>query len=780
MTYPCPNCGAPASLESGCPTCGRGPDHDAAEVIRTDAEIGALIAELATAQHVVRDLEIRINQAWQRRHAAAARVRTTAAPKRGNGVQTLLFVLGGLLLGSAAIVFAAVAWSQFGMAGRATLLAVATVAALAVPPVALRRGLTATAETMAAVGLLLTLLDGYAAWYVNLLGVTRMSPARYAGLVFAVTAATATAYALLTHVTAARYAALVAFQPALPLLVAPAHPGAAGWSLTFGALAALNLVAANPTALKPALGPVALGSVARRLPAAYGFAVVSILVAFVPAAVSGLNTLVTATPFFHAAWPRTVPGPGWQLPAALALVTAVLFGTVPPRLRLASLFGGAAVIALALPAGLRLPWWNGPIVDLVVVSAALFLAARRAAPALHVPAARAAALSAAASPAIPNTAATAVRIATSDSLVTFVSQLVTAALLSAHALIAGFGRPATAAAVLTTIALLGAGVAARARSATPISANATTANATTANATIANATIANATTANEGSASAEIASPPSAGAGRVSAASANAANANAASVNAASAGANAASAGANAASAGANAAGAGASAAGTVLSEVGLFVALSAIPAIAWTTTAALELSAVAQVRAVAAATVAALLLVGLAARRPGAPAAAPGLVLTLLGVTVAAPAGTVLEAYTIIASVLALAAAIVARRDHTPSWATYGPALIGGLLPSLALVLTHDGEHLRRLLLGIAALAVLLAGARLRLRAPLLAGAGTLGLVALHEIGLVWDLIPRWIPLAAGGLLLVVLAATLEARRRDLARFRRALGRMS
>jgi len=43
----------------------------------------------------------------------------------------------------------------------------------------------------------------------------------------------------------------------------------------------------------------------------------------------------------------------------------------------------------------------------------------------------------------------------------------------------------------------------------------------------------------------------------------------------------------------------------------------------------------------------------------------------------------------------------------------------------------------------------------------------------------LVWDLLPRWIPLAAAGLLLVGLAMTLERRRRDLARVRAALTRM-
>ena len=84
----------------------------------------------------------------------------------------MLFILGGLLLGSAAIVFTAVAWTTFGVAGRAVILAVVTGLALAVPLLALRRRLTATAETFAALGLLLVLLDGYAAWKVNLFGVT--------------------------------------------------------------------------------------------------------------------------------------------------------------------------------------------------------------------------------------------------------------------------------------------------------------------------------------------------------------------------------------------------------------------------------------------------------------------------------------------------------------------------------------------------------------------------------------------------------------------------------
>jgi hypothetical protein len=110
----------------------------------------------------------------------------------------------------------------------------------------------------------------------------------------------------------------------------------------------------------------------------------------------------------------------------------------------------------------------------------------------------------------------------------------------------------------------------------------------------------------------------------------------------------------------------------------------------------------------------------------------------------------------------------------------TYGPALAAALLPTLASVLADEGQPLRRLLLGAGALGVLLAGAYGRLRAPVVTGGAVLAVVALHELVLVWDLLPRWIPLAAAGLLLVGLAMTLERRRRDLARFRATLARMS
>ncbi|MEU4419845.1 hypothetical protein AB0F81_04415 [Actinoplanes sp. NPDC024001] len=156
-------------------------------------------------------------------------------------VQNVLFALGGLLMVVAAAVFTAVAWAQVGVTGRALLLGAATAAVLAVPPFAARRGLTAAAETLAAVGLLMILLDGYAAWAVNFLGVADLPPETYAAGVCGVTAATAFGYGRLVGLTGTQGSALVIAQPVLPLAVATLEPDLVGWSVTLTGVAALNV-----------------------------------------------------------------------------------------------------------------------------------------------------------------------------------------------------------------------------------------------------------------------------------------------------------------------------------------------------------------------------------------------------------------------------------------------------------------------------------------------------------------------------------------------------------
>ncbi|WP_406041294.1 hypothetical protein OG799_33980 [Micromonospora sp. NBC_00898] len=141
------------------------------------------------------------------------------------------------------------------------------------------------------------------------------------------------------------------------------------------------------------------------------------------------------------------------------------------------------------------------------------------------------------------------------------------------------------------------------------------------------------------------------------------------------------------------------------------------------------------------------------------------------------------LEAYTAPAAGLAIAAGLVALRTRPGlnSWLALGPGLAAALLPSLVSVLVAaDPQPWRRLALGVVALGAVLAGAVRRWQAPVLLGAATLVPLALHELARGWDLLPRWIYLGLGGLALIALAATYERRRRDLARLRTVVGRMS
>lgn len=141
-------------------------------------------------------------------------------------------------------------------------------------------------------------------------------------------------------------------------------------------------------------------------------------------------------------------------------------------------------------------------------------------------------------------------------------------------------------------------------------------------------------------------------------------------------------------------------------------------------------------------------------------------------------------EAYTLPVTVPALVVGFV-RRHRDPeasSWTAYGPGLSVTLVPSL-LAVWADADWPRPLLLGTAALVLTLLGARHRLRAPLVLGGSVLVLDTLHELAphlvQLADVLPRWLPPALAGLLLLVLGATYEQRIRDVRRVREALGRM-
>ncbi len=156
-------------------------------------------------------------------------------------VQNILLGLGALLLGIAAVVFAAVAISSLGDLSRITILVAATGLMLVAPTMVARRGLTSTAETIAAVGLLLVALDGYALWTVDRIADSGLSGSIYASMTFLITAIVASGYAGTTGLHTPRYAAVLALQPILPLLAYDWLTSWTGWALVLTTVAVADL-----------------------------------------------------------------------------------------------------------------------------------------------------------------------------------------------------------------------------------------------------------------------------------------------------------------------------------------------------------------------------------------------------------------------------------------------------------------------------------------------------------------------------------------------------------
>ncbi|SCL19122.1 hypothetical protein GA0074694_2579 [Micromonospora inyonensis] len=156
-------------------------------------------------------------------------------------VQNIPLGLGALLIGVAAVVFAGVATSSMDALARLLILLAATTLMLLAAPAVARRSLVSTAETIAAVGLILVPLDGYALHAVAGSGADAVPVTVFAGLVFAVTAGVGYGYARWTGLRVPRFAAVLAVQPVLPLLASGLVRGATGWALVFTVVAAIDL-----------------------------------------------------------------------------------------------------------------------------------------------------------------------------------------------------------------------------------------------------------------------------------------------------------------------------------------------------------------------------------------------------------------------------------------------------------------------------------------------------------------------------------------------------------
>ncbi|MER5732552.1 hypothetical protein ABT084_30195 [Streptomyces sp. NPDC002138] len=749
---------------------------------------------------------------WPPAPPVAAR-RETSAP----GAQNVLLVLGAVLLAVAALAFTLVSWGSLGIGGRAVVLAALTGTALAVPAPLLRRGLASTAESVAAVGLLLTVLDAYALREVALGDVP---PAWYAAGASAVLAALWSGYGMsLRKLRLPLPVALAAAQWTLPCLALALHVGrtAGGWTLlVLAALnAALGLWAGPSAAAAPRVWPAVrilagvfaalagLGAVGVGLALAAdastpggGLSAAALLgaagSAFVVVAcrirqeqlvplLAGAGGLVWVLVVQTLVIPRgTAWGPVFFVLVSLPLPAALRVTALPVRVRHGLAGAGVAVAGLGglvaflwalrvlvAPAPvLDAVWgagsprveldWRGPqvvVVALIAAAVALWLeraSGRREARVAAVPLAWGALFAAPVAFSVPVAGVCAGQLA-----VTAAALLVALGLARAPAAagvrIAAGACGAAGAASLTVAALDG-----RAATFAVWAALGALCAAGAAYGRGPLAPRAVATVVGTGYATglllalaavlelparqwpllvllvpAAAALPgPRAGALRIPL-----------------------------------------EAAGAAAGGLALVLALGAGEA----PFLALVLG------------LAGVVCAGAAVRvdRRAVGWAAGALFLAAAWVRLAASGVSVPEAYTLPVTVPALVVGWLRRRRDpaaSSSWATYGPGLAATLLPSLIAVWA-DPHWTRPLLLGLGSLAVTLAGARGRLQAPLVLGGVTLGLVALHELApyvvQVVDALPRWLPPALAGALLLAVGATYEKRLRDARRLRTALGKL-
>jgi len=282
--------------------------------------------------------------------AAGAGVRFSAAGAAGAAGQPsmqpevsarvaarLLLAAGATLVVIAVIVFTVADWARIGPLGRCGILLAATALVLAAPRVLVRRGLNATAESVAAIGLALTIADAELAR--RLIGWHPADGAFAVAVAACVLAGAWAAYGAATRLNGPKLAAIGLAQLPCPL-------AAVGLVRLGGGPAA---AVAGPIAIALVLNSVAGLALAdwadrrgHRAEAAAGSAA---------AVAMWLSGVLTAAAVLAAGAERD--GRPWL---AAALTAAALVGILGPRRRLAALAWAAAVVSGALLAvGLAVP-----------------------------------------------------------------------------------------------------------------------------------------------------------------------------------------------------------------------------------------------------------------------------------------------------------------------------------------------------------------------------------------------------------------------------------------
>ncbi|MFE1646472.1 SCO7613 C-terminal domain-containing membrane protein [Microbacterium sp. P01] len=140
-------------------------------------------------------------------------------PRRRLSVPVLLLIVGVSLVGVAAVFFLLLAWFVAGIAVRALIIAGVTAATIATASFLRRRELTATAEGIAVLGVILLALDAWAVRANDLFGAGATRPAVYAGVAALVVGVLLRVWARLSRLRAPDLVAVLALPTGLGLLV---------------------------------------------------------------------------------------------------------------------------------------------------------------------------------------------------------------------------------------------------------------------------------------------------------------------------------------------------------------------------------------------------------------------------------------------------------------------------------------------------------------------------------------------------------------------------------
>lgn len=282
------------------------------------------------------------------------------APRRSS-VQVILLIVGISLLSIAAIFFLVYAFINFGVLGRSLIIAAVTVAAC-VTASALRRGtLTATAEGIAVLAVVLVYLDAFAIRANDFFGSGSSNGAVFWGGTLAITSALFVLWYRASGLRAASIIAFGAFVPGIGLLVGglldrESVDGASKYFLAFGAAALAGGI--HRTAISPSAKtrPANDGRPERIL--MLSATSIALFAAFVTAA-------FVTTPFIAAASPVAGVRPGSVWFSALAYVALAAIGAIHVWL-LRTLPDGASRAFAAILAG-----FTGVSAAIAVGSAAL-------------------------------------------------------------------------------------------------------------------------------------------------------------------------------------------------------------------------------------------------------------------------------------------------------------------------------------------------------------------------------------------------------------------------